>query len=76
MDSAVIRQKLHDYIDIASDKKLEAMYVIMQTDFENGSVYDDASIARFHARRDSHLKERSPSYTVGETITSARNREA
>jgi hypothetical protein len=72
---ASIRQKLHDYIDIADDKKLEAMYVILQTDIENGSLYDESTIARFHARRDNHLNESSPSYTVAETIASARNQE-
>lgn len=75
MESASIRQKLHDYIDIADDKKLEAMYVILQTDIENGSLYDESTIARFHARRDNHLNESSPSYTVAETIASARNQE-
>ena len=75
MESAAIRQKLHDYIDIADEKKLEAMYVILKTDIENGSSYDDATIARFHARRDNHLNESSPSYTVAETIASARNQE-
>jgi hypothetical protein len=75
MESATIRQKLHDYIDIADDKKLEAMYVILQTDIESGSLYDESTIARFHARRDNHLNESSPSYTVAETIASARNQE-
>lgn len=75
MESTSIRQKLHDYIDIADDKKLEAMYVILQTDIENGSLYDESTIARFHARRDNHLNESSPSYTVAETIASARNQE-
>jgi hypothetical protein len=72
---ASIRQKLHDYIDIADDKKLEGMYVILQTDIENGSLYDESTIARFHARRDNHLNESSPSCTVAETIASARNQE-
>ena len=75
MESSAIRQKLHDYIDVADEKKLEAMYVILQTDIENGSLYDEATIARFHARRENHLNESSPSYTVAETIASARNKE-
>lgn len=75
MESAAIRQKLHDYIDIADEKKLEAMYVILQTDIENGSSYEDATIAWFHARRDNHLNESSPSYTVAETIASAKRQE-
>lgn len=74
MESAAIRQELHEYIDIVNEKKLEVMYVVLQTDIENGSLYDEATIARFHARRDNHLNESSPSYTVAETIASARSK--
>jgi putative addiction module component (TIGR02574 family) len=37
MSIAEIRQHLHDYIDIAEDKKLEAIYTLLQ----DNSIEDD-----------------------------------
>ncbi len=37
MSTAEIRQRLHDYIDIAEDKKLEAIYTLLQ----DNSIADD-----------------------------------
>jgi len=38
MTTATIRKKLHDYINIADDKKVEAIYTIVEDDLENGTV--------------------------------------
>ena len=36
MSSAQIRQRLHDYIDIVEDKKLKAIYTLLQDDINDG----------------------------------------
>lgn len=74
MENAAIRQKLHEYIDSVDDNKLQAMYIILQTDMEQSSIYDDAEMAMLHQRRDNHLKSSSKSYTVAETLAYARGR--
>lgn len=74
MENAVIRQKLHEYIDCVDDSKLRAMYIILQTDMEQGHGYSDEVIAMLHERRDNHLKGSSSSHTVAETLAFARGR--
>ena len=34
MPTSSIRQKLHNYLEVAADEKVEALYVIMQQDVE------------------------------------------
>jgi len=34
MSTSSIRQKLHNYLEVAADEKVEALYVIMQQDVE------------------------------------------
>lgn len=74
MENAAIRQKLHAYIDIVDENKLQAMYIILQTDMEQSPVYDDAVMSMLHQRRDSHLNGASKSYTANETLANARGR--
>ena len=73
MENAAIRQKLHEYIDIVDENKLQAMYIILQTDMEQNPVYDDALITMLHQRRDNHLSGTSKSFTVNETLAYARS---
>jgi hypothetical protein len=39
MKTEELKQKLHDYIDSAEDKKLEALYTVLGGDIED-TVYD------------------------------------
>lgn len=74
MENAVIRQQLHTYIDSVDENKLQAMYIILQTDMEQNPVYDDAVMSILHQRRNNHLYEVSASYSVNETLAYARGR--
>lgn len=56
MENAAIRQKLHDYIDSVDDNKLQAMYIILQTDMKQSHGYSDAVMTMLHQRRDNHVK--------------------
>lgn len=74
MENAAIRQRLHDYIDSVDENKLQAMYVILQTDIEHTHSYSDVTMAMLHQRRDNHLNGGSKSYTVAQTLAFARGR--
>ena len=42
MTTNAIRQKLHSYLEVADDKKVKAMYVMMEGDIEESAVeYSD-----------------------------------
>jgi len=42
MSTAAIRQKLHSYLEVADDKKVKAIYAIMENDIEkSGITYTD-----------------------------------
>ena len=38
MSTIAIRQKLHSYLEVADDKKVKAMYVMMEEDIEESAV--------------------------------------
>lgn len=43
MNTAKIRQHLHNYLEVADDKKIKALYVMMENEIaENVVVYDEA----------------------------------
>ncbi len=42
MSTATLRQKLHSYLEIADDKKVKAIYAIMENDIEESAMeYSD-----------------------------------
>ena len=42
MDTAAIRQRLHNYLEVADDKKIKALYTIIEKDIqENEFEYSD-----------------------------------
>lgn len=38
MTTNSIRQKLHSYLEVADDKKIKAMYIMMEEDIEESAV--------------------------------------
>jgi len=42
MNTAALRQKLHNYLEVADDKKIKAIYAIMENEIEESAVeYSD-----------------------------------
>lgn len=51
MKPAVIRQKLHSYLEVADDKKVKAIYAVMETEVEESAVdYNDEFKAELDRR--------------------------
>lgn len=75
MDISVLRQQLHQYIDIADDRKIEAMYTLLEnsSDFKRG--YSEAEIKMFYERTEAYLKGNAPGYTVDEAHNYIRKRQ-
>jgi hypothetical protein len=63
-----IKQRLHHYIDIADEKKLQAIYTILEDEIEGDYFYTEAEMKMFYDRRQKHLHGESKSYTVKETF--------
>jgi len=38
MSTAILRQKLHSYLEIAGDKKVKAIYAIMENEIEQSAM--------------------------------------
>ena len=44
MNTAIILQKLHSYLEIADDKKVKAIYAIMENDIEESALENNDKI--------------------------------
>ena len=54
MTTAVIRQKLSTYIQIADDKKLKAVYTLLEDDMQDG---ERISISQYNKEIDASMDE-------------------
>jgi hypothetical protein len=58
-----IRETLHEYIDTADEKKLEAIYTILKDSIGSGYQYNADELAKIYARRTSYKNG------IAETLT-------
>ena len=65
-----LRDKLHQYIDVADEQKLNAIYSLLEDEINGNYVQED--IAEFHRRRQNHLDGNSKSLTAEESLNAAR----
>ena len=72
MKSTDIKQKLHQYIDTADEKKLQAIYTILEDEIEGELFYSQDEINLFYERRKKHLAGESKSYSIKEAHNSIR----
>ncbi len=66
MDTATLRERLHNYIDHADDVQLVTMFDVVEGGQNRG--YSDATIQMLHERRDEYLRGDGESYTVEESM--------
>ena len=58
-----IRQQLHEYIDSADDKNVEALYTILIPGMQQTKVSAD-ELKQFYDRRDKHLSGKVEAYSL------------
>jgi len=63
-----IKNKLHHYIDKADDKKLQAIYAILEDGIEGEYFYTLEELKMFYEGLQMHLDGTSKSYTVDEVF--------
>lgn len=66
MGTNAIREKLHQYIDAADERKIQAIYIILEDEIASDN-YGNEEIEIFHKRRDRHLKGETISYSPEES---------
>lgn len=64
--SVLIKEKLHHYIDVADENKLNAIYTLLENEIEWQYSLED--ISKFNTRREKHLKGETKSFTVEESL--------
>ena len=66
MTLAAVKEKLHSYIDHADDKKVKAMYTLVESDIEPDYEFTDADMEELDRRRDDYLSGKSKSIPLEE----------
>ena len=54
MSAVQIKETLHEYIDTADDKKLEAIYTILKDSFSPDFEYNKDELTAIYARRNEY----------------------
>ena len=63
-----IKQTLHEYIDSADEKKLEAIYIILKDSIGEKYEYNEEALASIYSRRNSYKNEQAPVVTTEEFV--------
>lgn len=72
MSTAEIRQQLHDYIDSAEKKKLEAIYTLLENDLPDNVGLTDVQKEELDRRYADHTNGIGRTYTWDETVAMTR----
>jgi hypothetical protein len=68
MPAVQIKETLHEYIDTADDKKLEAIYTILKDSIDPDFEYSKDEISAIYARRDKYKNGEEETLTAEEFI--------
>ena len=72
MEAIQKRQKLHEYIDLADDEKVNALFTILEADNGLPYQYSDEDIKMFYERKDRYLKGEGKNFSVEESFDEVR----
>jgi hypothetical protein len=67
MTLAAVKEKLHSYIEHADDKKVKAMFTLVENDIEPDYEFSDADMEELNRRRDNYLSGKSKSIPLEES---------
>jgi putative addiction module component (TIGR02574 family) len=68
MSTAQIRQQLHEYIDTAEDKKLKAIYTLVESDINEEFMFSDEQKKELDRRYDDYQNGIGKTYTWEEAV--------
>ena len=63
-----VKEKLHDYIDHADDKKIKSLYTMLQSDIEQDFELTDSDMKELDSRWEDYLSGKTKSYTLEEAM--------
>jgi lantibiotic modifying enzyme len=74
MSTADIRKKLHNYIETAQDKKLKAIFAMVEEEIEENYSHwkNETFVAEINRRENNYLKGKTKTYTIEESFTRAK----
>lgn len=74
MNTADIRQKLHHYIETAQEKKLRAIFAMIEEEIEETFDHwnDEAFVEELQRRKASYLNGTAKTYTLDQSISRAK----
>jgi hypothetical protein len=67
MTFALIKEKLHEYIENADEKKVQAIYTLVENEIEHTYSYSPEELNMLHERAGKYLKGEGTTYTVEES---------
>ena len=71
MRTTQIKQQLHDYIDAAGDKKLKAIYTLLENDIAEDYQLSEEQKDELDRRYSDHINGIGRTYTWEETVAMA-----
>lgn len=74
MGTAEIRKRLHDYIDLAEDKKLNAIYTLLQDDIADDYQLNEGQKIELDKRSYEYQNGIGRTYTWDETVAMAKSK--
>lgn len=70
MTFTALKERLHDYIDHADEKKVKAIYTLVAEEMESsGYVYDEETLNMLEERREEYLKSNEKGLNATESIS-------
>ncbi len=74
MNTLAIRKKLHQYIENAQEKKVKAIFAMVEDEIEETDNHwnDDKFVVELTRRETSYLEGKAKTYTLEETLTRAK----
>lgn len=74
MKTTEIRQKLHHYIETAQEKKVKAIFAMVEEEIEETYNYwkDEKFVAELQRRENNYLNGTTKTYTLRQSVARAR----
>ncbi len=74
MTMTTVKEKLHEYIEHADERKVKAIYTLVENEIEDtGYNYDDETLDMLEKRREEFLKSDDKGFTVEESMEHVKN---